>query len=376
MRGAPRTDAAAAAAAGGDDDGGAWTFVYVRNIDIARVPAPALDRAWRGMGVDPEQVAGAGVAGAWVAEFVVRAGYRARFVELLASIGAGGDRVAAAVAVDAGYSPAAPHRRAIPDGCAVPQRALAALDEYARGSLARRWSAIYHGAERPGVRRLVRASLAEHGLALLPPDPPGCGTRSPERRSAQGAAQQASDLVRQWAPNHAVLSRQHLAELVPEASAARLVVYADGAFLPERGAAGIGVYFENAGIPPMAERLRGHQSAARAEICAVHMALDRLAAALPAGGGPGAPAREVWVCTDSQYVVDGANIYKETWQLANWLNSKGRHVANRTAFQGLFSAIQRLSARGYNVFIHHLPAHAEIPGNEFADVLAKAGALL
>ncbi|KAJ2773774.1 Ribonuclease H1 [Coemansia nantahalensis] len=354
-----------------------WEFVYLRNVDIGRVPAAVLDGIWRSMGVDRTRVAHAGAIGAYLAEFVVRSDYRAQFVQLLSSIRAPqplDDSLM--VSEDRAYQPAAPHLRAIPAGCTVPQRAMAALDEYARSSLARRWAEIYHSATQPGVRQLICASLAEHSLPAPPPAPASTRGGRSEGRQALGAPRQGSDIVHARSPNHAILSVQHLAELIPRPCATRVVIYTDGAYLLDRCAAGMGAYFEGTDIPPVAERLPGHQSNARAEICAMTLGLERLAAELlrgrPALGG----ICEVWACTDSRYVVDGVNIYRETWQSANWLNAKGRRVANRTAFQRLYASIQRLSDRGFNVFVHHLPAHAGIAGNEFADMLAKAGALL
>ncbi|KAJ1729419.1 Ribonuclease H1 [Coemansia biformis] len=365
---------------GAPDD--AWVFVYMRNVDIGRVTAPALDSIWRSVGVDRTRVASANAIGAYLAEFVVREDYRAQFVQLLTSIRPPQPLDdALLVSVDDAYSPIAPHVRVVPATCAVPLRAMAALDEYARRSLSRRWASIYYSTTQPGVRQLIRTSLARYSLPAPPPTTTpamaedghrGCAARHPLPESPS----RGSELVHQRSPNHAILSKQHLAEIIPQPSETRTVIYTDGAYLPDRCAAGVGAYFERVDIPPVAERLHGHQSNARAEICAVYVALERLAAELPRMAGASANMREVWVCTDSRYVVDGVNIYKETWQTANWLNAKGRRVANRAAFERLFSSIQRLSAQGYNVFVHHLPAHAGIPGNEFADLLAKAGALL
>ncbi|KAJ2712462.1 Ribonuclease H1 [Coemansia spiralis] len=354
-----------------------WEFVYLRNVDIGRVPAAALDSIWRSVGVDRTRIAHASAIGAYLAEFVVRSDYRARFVQLLSSIRAP-QRLddALLVSEDCDYLPAAPHRRVVPAGCVVPQRAMAALEEYARSSLAKRWTGIYNSATHPGVRQLICASLAGCSLPAPPATPGTSQCAHAKRHQPPDRPRQGSEIVHARSPNHAILSTQHLAELIPRPTATRIVIYTDGAYLPDRRTAGMGVYFEGTAISPVAERLPGHQSNARAEVCAVTLALERLEAELLRVPCALSAMREVWVCTDSRYVVDGVNIYKETWQSANWLNAKGRHVANRTAFQRLFASLQRLSDRGFNVFVHHLPAHAGIAGNEFADMLAKAGALL
>ncbi|ORX72681.1 ribonuclease H-like protein, partial [Linderina pennispora] len=146
----------------------------------------------------------------------------------------------------------------------------------------------------------------------------------------------------------------------------RLIAYADGAYLPDRGSAGIGVYFENAGLAPIAKRLRGHQSNARAEVYALVTALEQMALAVQDSEGV-----EIWVCSDSRYAVDGINVHAEAWRQAQWKTAKGRPVANRTAFVLLHQSMARLGSRGHTVFVHHLPAHAGIRGNEIADMLAK-----
>ncbi|KAJ2365344.1 hypothetical protein H4S02_010693 [Coemansia sp. RSA 2611] len=166
------------------------------------------------------------------------------------------------------------------------------------------------------------------------------------------------EIMRRCAPNHAILSKEHLAKIIPQPTAARLVIYTDGSYFPDRKTAGIGVYFENLDIPPLALGLHGHQS-----VAPDHKPLRR-------------GRREVWVCTDSQYVVNAVNVNRETWQTANWLTTKGKPIANRNAFQRLFAEIRRVAGLGYTVFVHHVPAHFGVAGNDIADTLAKAGALL
>ncbi|KAI8323618.1 ribonuclease H-like protein [Martensiomyces pterosporus] len=367
----------------------------MRNVDISRMPSEAIREIWGSLGVDQQRVACASSIGAFLAEFIVCQSYAAQFTHLLSSItqpkSPGLPESTLVISVDDQYSPLAPYSHIIPPTCKIPGQAIDALEKYARQSLRRRWSNLYHSATHPGVREFIRTSLEQYSLDVLPaPSPstpskpaktPASPLRSPGPSSA-AVAHTGSDLVHHRPPNHSILSVDHLAELIPKPDVRRLIVYADGAYLPDRGTAGIGAYFENIDVPPIAERLRGHQSNARAEIYAMVLALDRLSAVLqekedeeeptPDGGG----AREIWVCSDSRYVVDGVNIYLETWEQTDWLTAKGRPVANRTAFRHLHKCIRDLSGRGYTLFIHHLPSHAGIRGNEIADMLAKAGALL
>ncbi|KAJ2666786.1 Ribonuclease H1 [Coemansia sp. RSA 1199] len=342
-----------------------WQFVYMRNVDIGRVAKHNLDNVWNVLGINSSDVACASAVGAYLAEFVVRTSCAKMFVAQLSNICVpSGLDVRLAVREDTDYSPMHPYAHVIPDSCAVPERALRALDAHARSSVVRRWGRLYYAAEHTGVRTLIAQTLRAHGLCVP------AHTMHVERTEPARLVQPA-DIVRQRAPNHAILSADHLAELVPTPTHSRLVIYTDGAYLPERGSAGIGAYIANSNIPPLAQRVRGRQSAARAEIQAAQLALDHVLQTPRSDQW-----REIWVCTDSQYVVDAVNVNSETWARANWVSAKGRPIANRREFQLLFAAIHRASTQGHMVFVHHLPAHFDIAGNDVADTLAKAGALL
>ncbi|KAJ2057913.1 Ribonuclease H1 [Coemansia sp. S146] len=356
---------------------GEWSFVYMRNVDIGRIPKTALGEIWDSLGVDRRKVASASSIGAFLAEFIVRSDYVERFVALLSSITTPeplDDSLS--ISVDRQYSPLTPYTHIIPPSCTIPEPATKALDKYARDALTKRWSAMYHTTDTPSVAQFIQSELDKNSLKLLPQ--PNSSIASGEKvvPVLHSSSCTASNLVHHRPPNHAILSKDHLAELIPRPTHARSIVYVDGAYLPDRGAAGIGAYFENVNVAPIAERLPGHQSNARAEVYAMVLALERLAIALD--GAPEAldQFHEIWVCSDSRYAVDGVNVYMETWEQTNWLTAKGKPIANRNVFRSLHRSIQRLSDQGYIVFVHHLPAHAGIPGNEIADTLAKAGALL
>ncbi|KAJ1962528.1 hypothetical protein GGI12_002597 [Dipsacomyces acuminosporus] len=369
-----------------DDGSERWEFVYMRNVDISRMSGDAIREIWHSVGVESQNIACATSIGAFLAEFVVRKRYSSTFARILSSItqpsSPNAPQSTLSICVDQEYSPLAPYSHTIPPKCNIPERAQDALEQYARESLKRRWSNLYHSANRPDVREFLLRSLDKYSLDLLPSLPVTPSKLSSSRKMAKAAAantspHSGSDLVHHRTSNHSILSVDHLAELIPRPSSQRLIVYADGAYLPERGAAGIGVYFENMDVPPVAERLRGHQSNARAEIYAMVTALDRLSAALQQREKAKSSSKlEIWVCSDSRYAVDGINIYLESWEQTDWLTAKGKPVANRTAFRHLHSSIQMLSERGHTLFIHHLPSHSGIRGNEVADMLAKAGALL
>ncbi|KAJ2735233.1 Ribonuclease H1 [Coemansia sp. BCRC 34962] len=356
---------------------GEWSFVYMRNVDVGRIPDAELGEIWDSLGVDRQRVACASSIGAFLAEFIVRTDYVDRFVALLSSITTPeplDDSLS--ISVDQQYCPLTPYTHIIPPSCAMPELAIKALDKYARDALMKRWSVMYYAAKTPSVAAFIQRELDRHSLKLLPQPRGSIASEKPAISASNSPGRTACNLVHHRPPNHAILSKDHLAELIPRPTHARSIVYVDGAYLPDRGAAGIGAYFENINVAPIAERLPGYQSNARAEVYAMVLALDRLAIALDEAPEALDRFHEIWVCSDSRYAVDGVNVYMETWEQTNWLTAKGRPIANRNVFRALHKSMQRLSDKGFIVFVHHLPAHAGIPGNEIADTLAKAGALL
>ncbi|KAJ1666082.1 Ribonuclease H1 [Coemansia sp. RSA 1813] len=357
-----------------------WRFVYMRNMDIRRVPLGALNMIWDELGIDSNKVGGASSIGSYLAEIIVAVDYIDSLIQglmVITTLQPLDDSLL--ITVDHKYAPLAPYAHlGAPKSFRFPDYAIDALDQYARQSVARRWSAMYHASSDSSVRQFILAQMKEYSLALIGPQAKGSELQdelSVEyiRRFSPG------DLVCRRSRHQGELGKDHLAELIPLPSSSRIVAYADGAHLPYHNTAGMGVYFVDVDIMPMARRLPGFQSIARAEIYAMVMALDKVVGcigSLQEGNAAGSLINEVWICSDSRYAVDGVNVYREAWEKNCWVTAKGKPVANRNAFQALYSAVDALQYKGYNVFIHHLPAHVGIVGNEVADMLAKAGALL
>ncbi|KAJ2550550.1 hypothetical protein EV175_004023 [Coemansia sp. RSA 1933] len=360
------------------DESQDWTFVYMRNMDIRRVPSWALGQVWADLGIDRHKVGGTSAIGPYLTEIIVASDYADTLVQRLMTITVLeplDDSLL--ITVDQEYVPLAPHvHLGAPESFRFPDYAMDALDRYARESVARRWSALYHASSSDGVRRFILAKMKEHSLALVNNVP---REKEKSQQSCVFRRFSPSDLVCRRSRLQGELGKDHLAELVPLSSPSRIIAYSDGSRLSYRNTAGMGVYFADVDIGPVAQRLGGIQSIARAEIYAMVVALDKVSMYLqeePLKRDGVAGVGEVWVCSDSRYAVDGVNVHREAWEMNNWATAKGKPVANRNAFQALYAAIDMLQSRGYNVFIHHLPAHAGIVGNAIADMLAKAGALL
>ncbi|KAJ1785183.1 hypothetical protein LPJ59_006204, partial [Coemansia sp. RSA 2399] len=132
-----------------------WRFVYMRNMDIRRMPPRALDHVWSALGLDGSKMGGASSIGPYLSEIIVAPDYVDTLGQALSTISTPqllDDSLR--ISVDREYVPLAPHTHlGAPKSFRFPDHAMDALDRYARESVARRWSAMYHASREPGVRR-------------------------------------------------------------------------------------------------------------------------------------------------------------------------------------------------------------------------------
>jgi ribonuclease HI len=80
-------------------------------------------------------------------------------------------------------------------------------------------------------------------------------------------------------------------------------------------------------------------------------------------------ADEVKLYSDSRYVVDGITSWILKWRAVHW----SARVLNKDLWQRLDKLVLAVP---YRLQWQHVSAHSGIAGNEAADRLAKAGALL
>ncbi|BAF87527.1 ribonuclease H [Azorhizobium caulinodans ORS 571] len=144
----------------------------------------------------------------------------------------------------------------------------------------------------------------------------------------------------------------------PQADA--FVVYADGSSLQNPGPAGWAVLV----IPPHG----GPQTFAGSEPWATNNQME-LRAAIEALNVLPMDAAGVIRC-DSEYVVKGVSDWRSGWERRGWRNSKGQPVANADLWRTLY----RLSDDRPGVRFAWVRGHAGDPGNELADMLARAEA--
>ncbi|KAF9901018.1 hypothetical protein EC991_006608 [Linnemannia zychae] len=153
---------------------------------------------------------------------------------------------------------------------------------------------------------------------------------------------------------------------VPTGSGDTLVIYTDGS---ARGngkvgsQAGLGVFFGVNDPRNLSERLQGEQTNQRAEIMAVYRALQVC----------GSDTVPVEIRSDSQYTINIVTQWGENWMRNNWRRSDGGQVLHRDIIEPLLMFIKR---RPGPIKWTHVRAHIGTFGNEMADKLANAGALL
>jgi ribonuclease HI len=137
----------------------------------------------------------------------------------------------------------------------------------------------------------------------------------------------------------------------------RVVIHTDGACKGNPGPGGWGALVERDG---RIEELSGGELATtnnRMEMTAVIRALESLA-----------PATDVELYTDSQYVKNGIETWIHGWKRNGWKTADRKPVKNAD----LWRELEMLAAK-HRIRWHWVRGHSAHPGNERADALANEG---
>lgn len=137
-----------------------------------------------------------------------------------------------------------------------------------------------------------------------------------------------------------------------------MTVYTDGSARRIGGhmCAGIGVWFGRDSDMNLSEPLPGPATNNRAELWAIHRALELLEGA------------DVTILSDSTYAQKCLKDWRAAWERTNFRNNT---IQNRDIIEPLWTM---LDAYPGHVTIKWIKGHVGIPGNEEADALANAGA--
>ena len=143
-------------------------------------------------------------------------------------------------------------------------------------------------------------------------------------------------------------------------------VYTDGAASGKKGIwrAGCGVWFAEGSRFNISTRPRGKQTVNRAELTAIILAI-RKALRWPT------EFNRLIVFSDSKLCVDGINLWMNTWKMDGWTRG-GKKLKNVDLWKLMSRVVATTSQTDFELEVRHVPAHADIVGNERADRLAGA----
>jgi len=146
-----------------------------------------------------------------------------------------------------------------------------------------------------------------------------------------------------------------------------LVIYTDGSCLSNGtryAKAGVGVYFGDSDPRNISEKLDyPKQTNNAAELTAVIRAIEVL--------NKTNNTEPVKICTDSIYVQKGITQWIKNWRKNDWKTAKGTIVENKDLWEQL-----DVLTNDHDIEFVYIKAHSNIKGNEKADELANAGALM
>jgi ribonuclease HI len=115
------------------------------------------------------------------------------------------------------------------------------------------------------------------------------------------------------------------------------------------------------------------QSSPRAELFAALKALETIHFNSKSSGQG---TQEVYIMTDSKYVLDGLTKWCLAWEKNGWTTLEGNPVCSEDLFKRARGMMRNLGDSRIKVNIKYVPGHRGIQGNEEADKLAKWGVMM
>ncbi|KAJ1862912.1 hypothetical protein LPJ78_004390 [Coemansia sp. RSA 989] len=213
-------------------------------------------------------------------------------------------------------------------------------------------------------------------VANKPTASPACSSQPATADMRSRADPYARSVGRKRPRYNAAGSQSLLPTPLAGETAELITVYTDGASSRngQKGArAGIGVYFGDRDPRNISEPLSGdetRQTNQRAELMAILRAIQ----ATESSSSSSSSNKKLLICTDSMYSINCLTVWFQKWEKNGWTSSASRkRVENQDIIRPILDLIR---ARGGNVSFRHVRGHAGIAGNEAADRLAVAGALL
>lgn len=84
----------------------------------------------------------------------------------------------------------------------------------------------------------------------------------------------------------------------------------------------------------------------------------------------GSHGKDVWLYTDSTYVIRGITQWIWGWKKKGWKNAEGGDVTNQDLWKALEREVMRLKSLGVKIDWRYVRGHTGVPGNERVDEIA------
>ncbi len=144
----------------------------------------------------------------------------------------------------------------------------------------------------------------------------------------------------------------------------QIVIFTDGACSgnPGKGGWGAVIYFPRGHI----QELGGssfHTTNNKMEMSATIEALKKIRAA---------DGDQIWLYTDSTYVIRGITQWIWGWKKKGWINAEGGEVTNQELWKDLEREVMRLKKINIAIDWRYVRGHTGVPGNERVDQIAVA----
>jgi ribonuclease HI len=215
------------------------------------------------------------------------------------------------------------------------------------------------GADMTSTLFLIQKAVTEKGMVIMTTPKPEDRTKGKKPKAKSAYANLKRDKP----------------DFSPQVFSEGVHIFCDGASIPNPGVGGWGyVVYENGAEVDAFCGGSAETTNNQMELVGLLNAIEKAKALLGKYGDP------VTIWCDSQYCVEGVNVWMKTWKSRGWskrkLNSPKREdggIANLDLWKAIDEALKDVPSYGCDLHIKWVKGHDGIAGNERADELAEQG---